>query len=84
MVSYLILCRSLTYAQRTAHVLERSGISGHVMRAPKAIASDGCGFCVRISEQWLGEALKQLRENGLAPKQVFIQTLDGGFSEVQT
>ena len=26
MVYYLIICRSLTYAQRTAHVLERAGI----------------------------------------------------------
>lgn len=83
MVSYLILCRSLTHAQRTAHVLERAGISGHVMRAPKAIASEGCGFCVRISEQWLAEALRQLQENGLAAKQIFMQMNDGGYSEVQ-
>ena len=26
MLYYLIVCRSLTYAQRTAHVLERAGI----------------------------------------------------------
>lgn len=84
MVSYLILCRSLTFAQRTAHALERSGISGHVMRAPKMIAGDGCGFCVRIPEQSLGDALRQLQQEGLAPKQVFMQMADGEFSEVQT
>ena len=53
------------------------------MRAPKAIASEGCGFCVRISEQWLAEALRQLQENGLAAKQIFMQMNDGGYNEVQ-
>ena len=31
MVYYLIICRSLTYAQRTAAVLERAGISPEVL-----------------------------------------------------
>ena len=35
MVYYLIICRSLTYAQRTAQVLERVGIPGWVQRSPK-------------------------------------------------
>mgnify|MGYP001862318501 CR=1 FL=1 len=35
MVYYLILCRSLTYAQRTASVLERAGIAARVLRSPK-------------------------------------------------
>ena len=38
MVYYLILCRSLTYAQRTAAALERAGIGSHVFRAPRAVA----------------------------------------------
>lgn len=84
MVSYLILCRSLTYAQRTARVLERSGISGHVERTPRSIAGEGCGYCVKISEQGLGKALPLLRREGLGPKQVYIQHSDGTFDEVQT
>lgn len=82
MVSYLILCRSLTDAQSTAHVLERSGISGHVMRAPKAIAGEGCGFCVKIPEHRLAAALPLLRQNKLEPRQIYMQLDDGGYSEV--
>ena len=83
MVYYLILCRSLTYAQRTARVLEQSGISGHVMRTPRSIAGEGCGYCVKISEKQLNKALMLLRREGLGPKQVYIQTGDNVFSEVQ-
>ena len=83
MVSYLIICRSLTFAQRTAHVLERAGISGSVLRSPKLISKEGCGYCVRISERRLTDALMILRREGMAPKQVFMQSADGGYSEVK-
>lgn len=82
MVSYLILCRSLTYAQRTARVLERLGISGHIMRTPRKLSGEGCGYCVKISGQWLGKALTALNEQGLGPKQVYIQNGNDSFSEV--
>lgn len=83
MVYYLIICRSLTYAQRTAHLLERAGISGAVMRAPKLISKEGCGYCVRVPERKLTDALVILRREGMAPKQVFLQSADGGYSEVK-
>ncbi len=82
MVSYLIICRSLTYAQRSARVLERAGISGYVMRAPKAVVGEGCSHCVRVSEKWLAPALKTLNREGLGPKRVFLQDADGAYSEV--
>ncbi len=83
MIYYLIICRSLTYAQRTAHVLERAGISGYVTRAPKLISKEGCGYCVRIAERRLTDALQVLQREGMAPKQVFLQDANGMFSEVQ-
>lgn len=84
MVSYLILCRSLTYAQRTARILERSGISNHVMRTPRGISGEGCGYSVRISEHRLGDALVLLRKEGLGPKQVYVQRGEDTYSEVST
>ena len=42
MLYYLIVCRSLTYAQRTAAALERAGITAHILRSPKSIAGEGC------------------------------------------
>ena len=84
MVYYLIICRSLTYAQRTAQVLERVGISGSIQRAPRVISKEGCGYCVRVAERRLTDALTVLRREGMAPKQVFLQTAEGEYSEVRS
>lgn len=82
MVYYLIICRSLTYAQRTAHVLERAGISGYIVRAPKSIAGEGCSHAVKVAERRLADALKILSREGLGPKRVYLQEEDGRYSEV--
>ena len=82
MVYYLIVCRSLTYAQRTAAVLERVGIAAHLMRSPRIIAGEGCGYCVKVSERNLATALTALARQGLSPKRVFLQNGDGTFREV--
>ena len=81
MVYYLIVCRSLTYAQRTARVLERAGISGYIMRAPKLISGEGCSHCVKVAERWLAPALKVLNREGLGPKRVFLQNEEGTYRE---
>lgn len=83
MVSYLILCRSLTYAQRTARVLEQAGISNYLMRTPKSISQEGCGYCVKIAERWLSKALITLRQNGLPPKQIYLRNDNNTFDEVE-
>lgn len=83
MVYYLIICRSLTYAQRTARVLERAGVIGHIMRTPKLISKEGCNYCVKISEQKLTDALKLLQREGMTPKQVYLQNADGAYREVK-
>ncbi len=83
MVYYLIICRSLTYAQRTAAVLERVGITAHILRAPRAIAGEGCSHGVRISPRRLAEALTVLGRAGLTPRRVFLLAGDGSYQEVR-
>lgn len=82
MVYYLIVCRSLTYAQRTARVMERAGITGYIMRAPKSISGEGCSHVVRVAERWLVRALEVLNREGLSPKRVYLQDASGDYSEV--
>ncbi len=83
MVYYLIVCRSLTYAQRTQAALERSGITAHILRSPKNISGEGCSHSVKVSERNLADALVVLNRVGLSPKRVFIQEGDGGYKEVR-
>ena len=82
MLSYLIVCRSLTYAQRTAAVLERAGISARVLRTPKRISAEGCSHSVKVSSKSIQPALETLGRAGLSPKQVFAAAGDGAYQEV--
>ena len=83
MVYYLIICRSLTYAQRTASVLERVGITAHILRAPRAIAVEGCSHGVKIAQRRLPDALVALNRASLTPQRVFIMEADGSYQEVR-
>jgi len=82
MVYYLIICRSLTYAQRTVTVLERAGITAHLMRTPRSISGEGCGYAVKVSQRRLPDALTVLNRVGLSPRRVFILSADGSYKEV--
>lgn len=82
MVYYLIVCRSLTYAQRTELALSRVGITAHILRSPKVIDSEGCSHSVKVSERNLAQALVVLARAGLSPKRVFIMAGDGSYEEV--
>lgn len=82
MVFYLIICRSLTYAQRTAAALERAGITAHIMRAPRSISDTGCSHAVKVSERRLSDALMVLKRVELAPDRVYIIEADGSYKEV--
>ena len=90
MLYYLIVCRSLTYAQRTASVLERVGIGAHILRSPKIIAGEGtysrgegCSHSVKISQRSLPEALLVLQRADLTPKRIFITAGAGSYQEVE-
>ena len=82
MVYYLIVCRSLTYAQRISAVLARAGISSHILRSPRSISPSGCSHSVKISQRRLADALVVLRRVGLTPERIYITSPDGSYREV--
>ena len=79
MIYYLIVCRSLTYAQRTAAALERAGLRAQITRSPKSIAVKGCSYSVKVSQKALPDALTTLKRVGLAPEKVYITSGDGSY-----
>ena len=82
MLSYLIVCRSLTYAQRTAAALERAGITARVIRSLRSLAGEGCSHSVRIAQRDLTDALRVLQRAGMSPKRIFVSGGNGGYQEV--
>ena len=82
MLHYLLMCRSLTYAQRAARALERIGVTAVITKVPKSVSKQGCGYCVKVSEKNLARSLAALNTAGLGPSRVFVAETDGSFSEV--
>ena len=82
MVYYLITCRSLTYAQRAARVLERMGITATIMRTPKGLSAEGCSYCVKVSERRGALALTILQETDTRISRVFLLYPNGETHEV--
>lgn len=69
---YLILARSVTYAQRMQRVLERAGIRCRIARAPRELTDLGCAYTVRLAVQDLTRALIVLHREALDPVQIFL------------
>lgn len=73
MTQYLLMCRSLTYAQKSARLLERSGITAAVVKAPQGLSSSGCGYAVSLHRNF-DAALDILRSSGLISGKIFSRT----------
>lgn len=79
---YLIMCKSMTYAQRAARLLERSGITTAVIRAPQSLGKNGCAYAVTVRRRW-EQAVEVLRRNQQPFGKVFRKGEDGSYTEVE-
>lgn len=82
MANYLLLFRSLTSAQRAERILRKQGISAFVARVPGNIPTSGCGYCIKIEEKWLKEALEALKSSDMNPTKIYAWFSSGNFKEV--
>ena len=78
---YLILARSVTYAQRMQWALERVGLRCQIYRAPRELTDLGCAYAVRLAAVDLADALTVLHREALDPVQIFLNQR-GVFREV--
>ena len=69
---YIILARSVTYAQRMQKSLGRAGIRCQIFRAPRDLTDMGCAYALRLAVRDLTEALTALHRDGLDPVQIFL------------
>ena len=78
---YLLLARSVTYAQRMQKALNRTGIHCQIFRAPRTITDLGCAYAVYVAQTDMAEAFKTLRGSALAPVKIFFNQ-QGTYREV--
>lgn len=75
---YILMCRSLTLAQRAARALQRAGIFASVTKAPQSANPGGCTYGVKIAQRNLQAALSRLEDEGIPVQKILEQTGAGG------
>ena len=78
---YLILCKSLTQAQRAVRALESGGITATLARAPQGLGKNGCGYAVRVRRR-VYEAIELLRTAHIPFGKVYLKRDNGEYTEV--
>lgn len=79
----MIVCRSVTYAQRARQLLEKHGISAVVVRPNLEMMENSCGFAVKISEGYLAEALDLLKKSCFEISRVLFVEPNGNYREMR-
>ena len=81
MDQYLILARSVTYAQRMQKTLGQAGIRSWIFRAPRDITEFGCAYVVQINASDFYRTLNLLYRGPFGPVQIFSYQ-NGAYREV--
>lgn len=82
MSAYYITFRSVTPAQRGESLLRKNGFRCTLQRTPKWMQENGCGYCLRLGTDRIGEAVRQLERAGVPFRKVYSQDGEGNAEEV--
>lgn len=82
MTQYLIMCPSLTAAQRAQKLLERSGIYAALVKAPQGLNTLGCGYSLSLYKNF-AESVSILKKNGMLKGKLFSREQNGDYVEVK-
>ncbi|MEF2837467.1 MAG: DUF3343 domain-containing protein [Oscillospiraceae bacterium] len=80
---YYITFRSVTFAQRGEKVLSQNHIRVNLMRTPRWMEEQGCGYALKLWSNDIRQPLRLLRENNLQLRRVYVQREDGTMEEVK-
>ena len=79
---YYITFRSVTFAQRGERVLTEKGIRCTLLRTPKWMQEQGCGYSLRLWTDRIAAAVELLRKNKVPLRKVYLQQPDGQLEEM--
>ncbi len=77
-----ITFRSVTPAQRGEVSLRKSGIRCSLGRTPREMEAKGCGYCIRLRQEHMVNAVRILREGQIPFRKVYLQYENGTTEEV--
>ena len=79
----MITFRSVTPAQRAEEALRQGGISCQLMRTPRQIQEQGCGYCLRLSWAQWPAALQRLTGSGISYQKIYEVYPQGRWEEMR-
>ena len=80
---YYITFRSVTYAQRGEKLLSRQNLRVSLMRTPRWMEEQGCGYALKIWSEDIFTVIRFLRENKVQLRKVYAQQENGDMEEVK-
>ena len=80
---YYITFRSVTYAQRGEQILNKAGVRASLIRTPKWMETQGCGYSLQLRTGELVTIVALLREKAVPFRKVYIQNPEGRLEEVE-
>ena len=83
MYDYYFTFRSGTAAQSGAKRLEKAGISATMVRTPRNLQKQGCGYSLRVRRAQFRTAQEILLQSGASFQKVYTQMPDGNWEEVR-
>lgn len=79
---YYITFRSVTYAQRGEKLLSRQNHRVSLMRTPRWMEEQGCGYALKLWTNDIASAIRLLQEGRVQLRRVYTQREDGRMVEV--
>ena len=83
MNGYYITFRSVTPAQSGESLLRKFGYRCVLQRTPKWMEEKGCGYCLRIYTDRIGEIVGILKKNHVGFGKVYLLHPDGETEEIR-
>ena len=78
---YYITFRSVTFAQQGERILQKKGIRCTLLRTPKWMEQQGCGYSLRLWTDHIRTVLKILQTGKVPLGKVYLQGADGQLEE---
>ena len=75
------MCTSLTNAQRSQRLLEKSGINTSLVKAPQGLNTLGCGYSLTLYKD-VKDAAAILRKNNMLKGKIFMRQQNSEYTEV--
>ncbi len=79
---YYITFRSVTYAQRGEKLLNNEGFRCYLLRTPKWMESQGCGYSLQLWTNDIKTGVERLRNSGIPFRKVYVQRTGGELEEL--